>query len=175
MTEQRVNGLFQPLPGSRNAQHPISSTGPRHIAGIQTLTSPSRTEPFSAEERHLSFVNCPPIWHQDSDPKLFSSKKLLPPEKCKLIAWFCSYQLRIDLRQAAYVNALQNHIPVHIYGNCGNMTCKNIPEAPCVTTYSMTTNFTCRLKTPFVPITPVKSSTTIRLFYGGASMDGKIR
>ena len=83
--------------------HGVQFLQPDHDIS-QRYTDADFAEPHGALQRRRTAPvvrQLPPIWHQDSDPKLFSSKKLLPLEKCKLIAWFCSYQLRIDLWQAA--------------------------------------------------------------------------
>ena len=42
--------------------------------------------------------------------------------KTKFVAWFVS-NCRTSSKRLEYVNNLKKHIPVHIYGNCGQMRC----------------------------------------------------
>ncbi len=44
--------------------------------------------------------------------------------KKKLVAWFVSHCVTSNRRED-YVKELSKHIPVDIYGNCGNLTCSN--------------------------------------------------
>ena len=129
--------LFETLPGSRNA--PFFSQTSNFFNWTMTYRRDSDAyiaEPYGALQRRRTapvIRQLPPTLAPGVRPiapiKLFTSKKLLPPEKSKLIAWFCSNQLTHGKREE-YVKELQNHIPVHIYGKCGNMTCqpKNSPQ-----------------------------------------------
>jgi alpha-1,3-fucosyltransferase len=42
--------------------------------------------------------------------------------KTQLLAWFCSNRITHGKREL-YIKELSKYIPVHIYGQCGNMTC----------------------------------------------------
>jgi alpha-1,3-fucosyltransferase len=44
--------------------------------------------------------------------------------KKKLVAWFVSHCVTSNRRED-YVRELSKHIPVDIYGKCGNLTCSN--------------------------------------------------
>jgi len=49
--------------------------------------------------------------------------------KTQFLAWFCSNRITHGKREL-YIKELAKHIPVHIYGQCGNMSClpRNSPQ-----------------------------------------------
>jgi len=134
--------LFETLPGSRNQAYFTGPAADNYFNWTMTHRRDSdiyTADPYGAVVRKKTspFVDqLPPNLKDGQRPlppsQLMASKSDHPviTKKSKLIAWFCSNQLTHGKREE-YVKELQNHMTVHVYGKCGNMTCQPRMSAHC--------------------------------------------
>jgi alpha-1,3-fucosyltransferase len=84
-----------------------------------TMTYRKDSDVFSPYGRRLR-LSTP----SSSQIALMQSNKVVPLRKKKLVAWTVSH-CETQGRREDIVRAMQNYIPVDIYGSCGNLTCSS--------------------------------------------------
>jgi len=84
---------------------------------------------------HWHYPPAKPIdWKKYSKDTAYNRDRIIIPEKkYKSAAWLVS-NCATESDREDYVNEMQNHFPVHIYGRCGNYACPDFDIGP---TYDM--------------------------------------